>query len=43
MLTGFYDSFLSYLNHAVEQGFISQAMQSIIASTPTIEQVLDQL
>jgi len=33
----FYDSFLSYLNHAVEQGFISQAMQSIIVFAPTAE------
>jgi len=36
----FYDGFLSYLNHAVEQRFISQVTQSIIVSAPTAEQLL---
>jgi len=42
-INGFYDGFLSYLNHVVEQGFISQATRSIIISALTTKQVLDQL
>jgi len=42
-VNGFFDDFLSYINHAVEQEFISQATQSIIVSAPTAEEVLDQL
>jgi len=37
----FYDGFLSYLNHDMEHGFISQATQSIIVSAPTAKQVID--
>jgi len=37
----FYDGIPSYLNHAVEQGFKSQATQSIIVFVPTAKQILD--
>jgi len=33
-INGFFDGFLSYINHVVEQGFISQATRSIIVSAP---------
>jgi len=39
----FFDNFLFYINHAVEQGFIFQATRGIIVSTPITEEVLDQL
>jgi len=42
-VNGFFDGFISYINHAVEQGFISQATRDIIVSAPTAEEVLDQL
>jgi len=42
-VNGFFDGFLSYINHVVEQGFISQVMQGIIVFAPTVEEVLDQL
>jgi len=42
-VNGFFDGFMSYINHAVEQGFISEATRGIIVSAPTAEEVLDQL
>ncbi|XVF19262.1 hypothetical protein REPUB_Repub11eG0094800 [Reevesia pubescens] len=39
----FYDSLFSFLNHAVEQNFISQATRQILVTTTTPEQLLDQL
>ena len=42
-INGFFDGFISYINHAVEQGFISEGTRGIIVSAPTAEEVLDQL
>ena len=42
-VNGFYDGLLSFLNHAVEQGFISQAMRRIIVSSSDAGHLLDQL
>jgi len=42
-VNGFFNGFISYINHVVEQGFISQATRGIIVSAPTAEEVLDQL
>ncbi|XVF23543.1 hypothetical protein REPUB_Repub13aG0047700 [Reevesia pubescens] len=42
-VNGFYDSLFSFLNHAVEQKFISQATSQILVTTTIPEQLLDQL
>ncbi|XVE92715.1 hypothetical protein REPUB_Repub01dG0123500 [Reevesia pubescens] len=42
-VNGFYDSFFSFRNHAVEQKFISQATRQILVTATTPEQLLDQL
>jgi len=42
-VNGFFDGFISYINHDVEQGFISEAIRGIIVFAPTAEEVLDQL
>ncbi|XVF18214.1 hypothetical protein REPUB_Repub11eG0002200 [Reevesia pubescens] len=42
-VTGFYDSLFSFLNHAVEQRFISQVTRQILVTATTPEQLLDQL
>ncbi|XVF04633.1 hypothetical protein REPUB_Repub05bG0101200 [Reevesia pubescens] len=42
-VNGFYDSLFSFLNHAVEQKFISQATRQIIVTATNPEQLLDQL
>ncbi|XVF29060.1 hypothetical protein REPUB_Repub15cG0087400 [Reevesia pubescens] len=42
-VNGFYDSLFSFLNHAVEQKFISQATCQILVTATTPEQLLDQL
>ncbi|XVF35440.1 hypothetical protein REPUB_Repub18cG0146100 [Reevesia pubescens] len=42
-VNGFYDSLFSFLNHAVEQRFISQATRQILVTATTSEQLLDQL
>ncbi|XVF26556.1 hypothetical protein REPUB_Repub14bG0027600 [Reevesia pubescens] len=42
-VNGFYDSLFSFLNHAVEQNFISQATRQILVTATTPEQLLDQL
>ncbi|XVF14726.1 hypothetical protein REPUB_Repub09cG0086500 [Reevesia pubescens] len=42
-VNGFYDSLFSFLNHAVEQRFISQATRQILVTATTPEQLLDQL
>ncbi|XVF29501.1 hypothetical protein REPUB_Repub15cG0126400 [Reevesia pubescens] len=42
-VNGFYDSLFSFLNHAVEQKFISQATRQILVTATTPEQLLDQL
>ena len=40
---GFYDSLLSFLDHAVEHGFMLQATRGAIMSASTAEQLIDQL
>ncbi|XVF01976.1 hypothetical protein REPUB_Repub04eG0136200 [Reevesia pubescens] len=42
-VNGFYDSLFSFLDHAVEERFISQAIGQILATVTTHEQLLDQL
>ncbi|XVF26844.1 hypothetical protein REPUB_Repub14bG0054400 [Reevesia pubescens] len=42
-VNGFYDSLFSFLNHAKEQRFISQATRQILVTATTPEQLLDQL
>ncbi|XVE98747.1 hypothetical protein REPUB_Repub03eG0135000 [Reevesia pubescens] len=42
-VNGFYDSLFSFLNHAVEQKFISQVTRQILTTATTPEQLLDQL
>ncbi|XVF16663.1 hypothetical protein REPUB_Repub10bG0051500 [Reevesia pubescens] len=42
-VNGFYDSLFSFLNHAVEQRFISQATRQILVTATTLEQLLNQL
>ncbi|XVF11198.1 hypothetical protein REPUB_Repub08aG0005300 [Reevesia pubescens] len=42
-VNGFYDSLFSFLNHAEEQRFISQATRQILVTATTPEQLLDQL
>ncbi|XVE93202.1 hypothetical protein REPUB_Repub01dG0170100 [Reevesia pubescens] len=40
---GFYDSLFCFLDHVVEQRFISQATRQILVTATTPEQLLDQL
>ncbi|XVF12266.1 hypothetical protein REPUB_Repub08aG0100800 [Reevesia pubescens] len=42
-VNGFYDSFFSFLDHAMEQKFISQATRQILVTATTPKQLLDQL
>ncbi|XVE93428.1 hypothetical protein REPUB_Repub01dG0191600 [Reevesia pubescens] len=42
-VNGFYDSLFSFLNHAMEQRFISQMTRQILVTATTPEQLLDQL
>ncbi|XVF23300.1 hypothetical protein REPUB_Repub13aG0025400 [Reevesia pubescens] len=42
-VNGFYDSLFSFLDHAVEQKFISKATREILVTATTPEQLLDQL
>ncbi|XVE96111.1 hypothetical protein REPUB_Repub02eG0193100 [Reevesia pubescens] len=42
-VNGFYESLFSFLNHAMEQKFISQATRQILVTATTPEQLLDQL
>ncbi|XVF14303.1 hypothetical protein REPUB_Repub09cG0047200 [Reevesia pubescens] len=42
-VNGFYDSLFSFLNHAMEKRFISQATLQILVTATTPEQLLDQL
>ncbi|XVF09070.1 hypothetical protein REPUB_Repub07fG0059400 [Reevesia pubescens] len=42
-VNGFYDSLFSFLNHAVEQRFISQATRQILVIATIPKQLLDQL
>jgi hypothetical protein len=42
-VNGFYDNFLSLLDHAVEQKFLTSSARQIIISVVTTEQLIDQL
>ncbi|XVF03501.1 hypothetical protein REPUB_Repub05bG0000400 [Reevesia pubescens] len=42
-VNGFYDSLFSFLDHVVEQKFISQATRQILVNATTSKQLLDQL
>ena len=42
-VNGFYDNFLSFLDHAVEQKFLTYSARQIIISAATAEQLIDQL
>lgn len=42
-VNGFYDGLLSFLDHLVEQEFISPSVRKILISSPTAEQMIDQL
>ncbi|XVE92368.1 hypothetical protein REPUB_Repub01dG0091300 [Reevesia pubescens] len=42
-VNGFYDSLFSFLDHTVEQRFISQATHQILVTITTHDQLLDQL
>ncbi|XVF01948.1 hypothetical protein REPUB_Repub04eG0133500 [Reevesia pubescens] len=42
-VNSFYDSLFSFLDHALEQKFISQATRQILVTATTPEQLLDQL
>mgnify|MGYP002733406741 CR=1 FL=1 len=42
-INGFYDGFLSFLDNAVEQEFMPQAMRRTIVSASTADELLDQL
>jgi len=43
LINGFYDNFLSLLDHAVEQKFLTSSARQIIISAATTEQLIDQL
>ena len=42
-VNGFYDNFLSFLNQAVEQEFLTYSARQIVNSVATAEQLIDQL
>jgi len=42
-VNGFYDNLLSFLNHAMEQKFLTSSARQIIISTATAKQLIDQL
>ncbi|XVF32960.1 hypothetical protein REPUB_Repub17cG0127700 [Reevesia pubescens] len=42
-VNGFYDGLFSFLDHAVEQRFISQATRQILVTATTFDQLLDQI
>jgi predicted Rossmann-fold nucleotide-binding protein len=42
-VNGFYDKLLSFLDHAVEQEFLTFSARQIIISAATAEQLIDQL
>jgi hypothetical protein len=42
-VNGFYDNLLSFLDHAVEQKFLTYPARQIIISAATAEQLIDQL
>ena len=42
-VNGFYDNLLSFLDHDVEQEFLTSSARQIIISASTAEQLIDQL
>jgi predicted Rossmann-fold nucleotide-binding protein len=42
-VNGFYDNLLSFLDHAVEQKFLTSSARQIIISATTAKQLIDQL
>ena len=42
-VNGFYDGLLSFLNHAVEQSFMTQANRRILISSSNTDELIDQL
>jgi len=42
-VNGFYDNLLSFLDHVVEQNFLTSSVRQIIISAATAEQLIDQL
>ena len=42
-VNGFYDGLLSFLDHAVEKGFLPQATRRTIISASTVDRLIDQL
>jgi uncharacterized protein (TIGR00730 family) len=42
-VNGFYDKLLSFLDHVVEQNFLTSSARQIIISAATAEQLIDQL
>ena len=42
-VNGFYYGLLSFLNHAVEQGFMTQANWRILVSASNADELIDQL
>jgi hypothetical protein len=42
-VNGFYDNLLSFLDHVMEQKFVTSLAQQIIISAATVEQLIDQL
>ena len=42
-VNGFYDKLLSFLDHAVEQEFLTPSTRQIIISAATAEQLIDQI
>jgi predicted Rossmann-fold nucleotide-binding protein len=42
-VNGFYDNLLSFLDHAVEQKFLTSSARQIIISAATAKQLIDQL
>ena len=42
-VNGFYDHLLSFLDHVVEQNFLTSSARQIIIYVATVEQLIDQL
>ena len=42
-VNGFYDGLLSFLDHTVEQGFMTQANRRILVSASSADELIDQL
>ena len=42
-VNGFFDGLLFFLDHAVEQGFMTQANRRILVSASNVDELIDQL